>query len=92
MAYARSRTKSALINDWENILFWGESEQNGALINKFDLFKIQVRRVASQEHFANSISITETDTKLLHKYKHFFFLKASNWIINWILPLILNLN
>ena len=32
----------------------------------------------------NNISSTQTGTKLLYKYKHFFFIKNGNLIINWI--------
>ena len=42
-AYPRSNTKSALINDWKNIAYWGESEKSEPLANKFipnNLFQI----------------------------------------------------
>ena len=32
----------------------------------------------------NNISSTQTGTKLLYKYKHFFFIENGNLIINWI--------
>ena len=34
-AYPRSKKKSALINHWENMAYWEESEQNEVLANKF---------------------------------------------------------
>ena len=35
--------KSAVINDWENISYWGEPEQSKALESNFCLFQIQLR-------------------------------------------------
>ena len=49
------KKKSALINDWENIAHWEESEQSKAFGNKFGLFQIQLgvlEGVTTQENFA----------------------------------------
>ena len=35
-------------------------------------------------NLGNSISRTQTDTKLLYKYEHFLYLKTGNLIMNWI--------
>ena len=34
-------------------------------------------------NLGNSIPSTKTDTKLWYKYKHIFFLKTGNLILNW---------
>ena len=39
--YTRSKKKSALINDWENIAYWEKSEESKALVDKYSSFQKQ---------------------------------------------------
>ena len=57
-AYPRSKKKSELIKDSENIFaYWKESEQSKALENKFVLFQVQLRGLGGSTIPVNKIVI-----------------------------------
>ena len=45
---------------------------------------INILQISPSFKLENSIFSTKTDTKFISKYKHLFFLKTGNLIINWV--------
>ena len=85
-----------MVNDWENIAYWDETEQREVLLNKFGLSQIQLGRLglgATPEKvciFSPRLSL-ETVVSALKLTKNCyvnmsisFFLKNSNLTINWV--------
>ena len=54
----RRRKKTALINDWESIVYWEEFEQSEELVNKFGLFQVQLEGLMGVATPGNCISST----------------------------------
>ena len=92
--------KSALINDWERIQGKrGVGQQVQFALKHMCSLEGEpgwgegvVWAVQPQDHFVIFTLIQAwkqyfqplTDTKFLYRYEHYFFLKASNLIINWV--------
>ena len=77
------KVKTALINDYKNIVAYSEqSEQSEVQVNSCGLFLIYLRGSEGWCHpkktwlfllsfkLGNNITSTQTETKLLYKYKH----------------------
>ena len=88
--YHRSKNQFALTNDWE-ILHTGKNLSKGScwwtnfVCPKYSSgFWVESERQENSPFFklGRSISSSWTDTKLLFKYEHFFFLKAGNLVTN----------
>ena len=92
--YPRSKNEFALTNDWE-ILHTGKNLSKGRcwwtnfVCPKYSWgFWVESERQENSPFFklGRSISSSWTDTKLLFKYEHFFFLKAGN-LVTKLVPL-----
>ena len=94
-AYLRCKEKSALVNNWEKILFYTIQNpckvtrcRTSSVLSRYSLeiwegSTTQEKNLSSFK-FGNSIPSTYIDTKMLYKYEHFFFLKICNLIMYWV--------